>query len=35
MRQAQSLHFSTHDGVELHYRYWPATRNQHQPPGLS
>lgn len=31
MRQAQSLHFSTHDGVELHYRYWPATRNEHQP----
>ncbi|MGC7839450.1 bifunctional alpha/beta hydrolase/class I SAM-dependent methyltransferase [Pseudomonas wayambapalatensis] len=31
MRQAQSLHFSTHDGVELHYRHWPATRNEHQP----
>ncbi|MEO9245463.1 bifunctional alpha/beta hydrolase/class I SAM-dependent methyltransferase [Pseudomonas inefficax] len=31
MRQAQALHFSTHDGVELHYRHWPATRNQHQP----
>lgn len=31
MRQAQSLHFSTHDGVALHYRYWPATRNEHQP----
>ncbi|WP_312153127.1 bifunctional alpha/beta hydrolase/class I SAM-dependent methyltransferase [Pseudomonas sp.] len=31
MRQAQSLHFTTHDGVELHYRYWPATRNEHQP----
>lgn len=31
MRQAQSLHFSTHDGVELHYRYWPATRNEYQP----
>ena len=30
MRQAQSLHFSTHDG-ELHYRYWPATRNEYQP----
>lgn len=31
MRQAQALHFSTHDGVELHYRHWPATRNEHQP----
>lgn len=31
MRQAQSLHFPTHDGVELHYRHWPATRNEHQP----
>ncbi|MEF0143605.1 bifunctional alpha/beta hydrolase/class I SAM-dependent methyltransferase [Pseudomonas guariconensis] len=31
MRQAQSLHFCTHDGVELHYRYWPATRNEYQP----
>lgn len=31
MRQAQSLHFSTHDGVELHYRHWPATRNEYQP----
>lgn len=31
MRQAQSLHFQTHDGVELHYRHWPATRNEHQP----
>jgi len=31
MRQAQSLHFSTHDGVELHYRYWPAIRSEHQP----
>lgn len=31
MRQAQTLHFSTHDGVELHYRHWPATRNEHQP----
>lgn len=31
MRQAQSLHFSTHDGVELHYRHWPTTRNEHQP----
>lgn len=31
MRQAQSLHFCTHDGVELHYRHWLATRNEHQP----
>ncbi|MCO7519682.1 MULTISPECIES: bifunctional alpha/beta hydrolase/class I SAM-dependent methyltransferase [unclassified Pseudomonas] len=31
MRQAQSLHFPTHDGVELHYRHWPATRNEHPP----
>ncbi|WP_342649752.1 bifunctional alpha/beta hydrolase/class I SAM-dependent methyltransferase [Pseudomonas sp. REB1044] len=31
MRQAQSLHFPTHDGVELHYRHWPATRNAYQP----
>ncbi|MBJ9978347.1 bifunctional alpha/beta hydrolase/class I SAM-dependent methyltransferase [Pseudomonas sp. S75] len=31
MRQAQSLHFCTHDGVQLHYRHWPATRNEHQP----
>ncbi|QXI37883.1 bifunctional alpha/beta hydrolase/class I SAM-dependent methyltransferase [Pseudomonas xantholysinigenes] len=31
MRQAQSLHFSTHDGVELHYRHWPATSNAYSP----
>ncbi|MBF8781798.1 bifunctional alpha/beta hydrolase/class I SAM-dependent methyltransferase [Pseudomonas fulva] len=31
MRQAQSLHFTTHDGVELHYRHWPAIGNEHQP----
>ncbi len=31
MRQAQALHFSTHDGVELHYRHWPppATSTSH------
>lgn len=31
MRQAQSLHFPTHDGVDLHYRHWPATLSEHQP----
>lgn len=31
MRQAQSLQFSTHDGVELHYRHWPAQREPGQP----
>jgi len=25
MREAQELRFSTHDGVELFYRHWPAT----------
>ncbi len=30
MRQAQSLHFTTHDGVELHYRHWPAQREPGQ-----
>lgn len=31
MRTAQSLHFTTHDGVELHYRHWPANRQPGQP----
>ncbi len=30
MRQAQSLHFTTHDGVELFYRHWPAQREPGQ-----
>ncbi|QBF25055.1 alpha/beta fold hydrolase [Pseudomonas tructae] len=31
MRNAQSLHFTTHDGVELHYRHWPADIADDQP----
>ncbi|WP_095162317.1 bifunctional alpha/beta hydrolase/class I SAM-dependent methyltransferase [Pseudomonas sp. Irchel 3F5] len=31
MRNAQSLHFTTHDGVELHYRHWPAEVADDQP----
>ncbi|NER63685.1 bifunctional alpha/beta hydrolase/class I SAM-dependent methyltransferase [Pseudomonas sp. MAFF212427] len=31
MRTAQSLHFTTHDGVELHYRHWPASPADGQP----
>ncbi|UVL57014.1 bifunctional alpha/beta hydrolase/class I SAM-dependent methyltransferase [Pseudomonas sp. B21-035] len=31
MRNAQSLHFTTHDGVELHYRHWPADVADDQP----
>lgn len=30
MRQAHSLHFTTHDGVELFYRHWPAQREPGQ-----
>jgi alpha-beta hydrolase superfamily lysophospholipase len=26
MRQGQELHFTTHDGVQLFYRYWPASQ---------
>lgn len=31
MRQAHSSHFTTHDGVELFYRHWPAQREPGQP----
>ena len=31
MRHALSLHFSTHDGVELHYRHWPVDLEAGQP----
>ncbi|MFQ6573048.1 bifunctional alpha/beta hydrolase/class I SAM-dependent methyltransferase [Pseudomonas sp. UM16] len=31
MRNAQSLRFTTHDGVELHYRHWPASAADDQP----
>ena len=31
MRNAQSLRFTTHDGVELHYRHWPTNREPGQP----
>lgn len=31
MRNAQPLRFTTHDGVELHYRHWPANREPGQP----
>jgi alpha-beta hydrolase superfamily lysophospholipase len=27
-RPAQERHFSTHDGVSLFYRHWPATAAQ-------
>ncbi|OAI92738.1 bifunctional alpha/beta hydrolase/class I SAM-dependent methyltransferase [Pseudomonas putida] len=30
MRQAHSSHFTTHDGVELFYRHWPAQREPGQ-----
>lgn len=26
MRDVQELRFTTHDGVELFYRHWPASR---------
>lgn len=31
MRNAQPLRFTTHDGVELYYRHWPANREPGQP----
>lgn len=32
MREAQEQRFSTHDGVELFYRHWPATLQSFESP---
>lgn len=32
MRNVTDQHFTTHDGVELFYRYWPATEVTEDPP---